>query len=177
MSFMTVTEIVADIKAKHNTIKQVLFVGCGASMSDLYPAYYFIQHETKNLQTSIMTANEFNYNAPKNVDDKTIIITASLGGTTPETVEATKNARKLGASTISLSGTDDSPILKATEYPILHGFKETYAAKTEKPALALKLAIEIVNEYEDKSSDATFKEQQKIDKKYLNKFIKALLND
>ena len=40
-----------------------------------------------------------------------------------------------------------------------------------------KSAQKIVDEYEKKSSDATFEEQQKIDKKYLDKFIKALLND
>ena len=40
-----------------------------------------------------------------------------------------------------------------------------------------KSAQKIVDEYEKKSSDATFNEQQKIDKKYLNKFIKVLLND
>ena len=37
-----------------------------------------------------------------------------------------------------------------------------------------KSAQKIVEEYEKKSSDATFEEQQKIDKKYLDKFIEAL---
>ena len=37
-----------------------------------------------------------------------------------------------------------------------------------------KSAQKIIDEYEKKSSDATFNEQQKIDKKYLNKFIEAL---
>ena len=40
-----------------------------------------------------------------------------------------------------------------------------------------KSAQKIVDEYKKKSSDATFEEQQKIDKKYLNKFVKVLLND
>ena len=40
-----------------------------------------------------------------------------------------------------------------------------------------KSAQKVVEEYKKKSSDATFEEQQKIDKKYLNKFIEALLND
>ena len=40
-----------------------------------------------------------------------------------------------------------------------------------------KSAQKIVDEYEKKSNEATFKEQQKIDKKYLNKFVKELLND
>ena len=40
-----------------------------------------------------------------------------------------------------------------------------------------KSAQKIVDEYEKKSTNTTFKERSKIDKKYLNKFIKALLND
>ena len=40
-----------------------------------------------------------------------------------------------------------------------------------------KSAQKVVDEYEKKSSDATFEEQQKIDKEYLDKFIEALLND
>ena len=40
-----------------------------------------------------------------------------------------------------------------------------------------KSAQKIVDEYEKKSTNTTFKDQQKIDKKYLNKFIEALLND
>ena len=38
-------------------------------------------------------------------------------------------------------------------------------------------AQKIVDEYEKKSTNTTFKDQQKIDKKYLDKFIEALLND
>ena len=40
-----------------------------------------------------------------------------------------------------------------------------------------KSAQKIVDEYEKKSTNTTFKERLKIDKKYLNKFIEALLND
>ena len=40
-----------------------------------------------------------------------------------------------------------------------------------------KSAQKIVDEYKKKSTGTTFKERSKIDKKYLNKFIEALLND
>ena len=40
-----------------------------------------------------------------------------------------------------------------------------------------KSAQKIVDEYKKEIIEATFKERSKIDKKYLNKFIKALLND
>ena len=46
-----------------------------------------------------------------------------------------------------------------------------------KHKLLPKSAQKIVDEYENKSTGTTFKDQQKIDKEYLNKFIKELLND
>ena len=38
-------------------------------------------------------------------------------------------------------------------------------------------AKKIIKEYEKKSTGTTFSQQEKIDKKYLDKFIEALLND
>lgn len=148
MNFETVKTIVSDIKAKHSDVDRVMFVGCGASMADLYPGYYFIAHESTNLLSSIQTANEFNYDTPKGVGEKTIVITASLGGSTPESVAATKKAKELGANVITLSNADESPIIKETEYKVVHGFHENYAAKTEKMSYCLALAIEIVKEFE-----------------------------
>ena len=46
-----------------------------------------------------------------------------------------------------------------------------------KHKLLPKAAQKIVDEYENKSTNTTFSERVKIDKKYLNKFIEALLND
>ena len=92
MDFEKVKSIVSDIKEKQPDIDRVMFVGCGASMADLYPGYYFVSHESTKLLSSIHTANEFNYDTPKGVGEHTIVITASLGGTTPESVAATKKA-------------------------------------------------------------------------------------
>ena len=46
-----------------------------------------------------------------------------------------------------------------------------------KHKLLPKSAQKIVNEYKKEIIDAKFEDQQKINKKYLNKFIKELLND
>ncbi|MEQ3461116.1 SIS domain-containing protein [Enterococcus cecorum] len=143
-----VVEIVKEIKGKNANINRVLFVGCGASMADLYPAYYFITHESNRFLTTITTANEFNYDTPKVNFEDTIVVTASLGGTTPETVAATKKARQLGAHVVSLSYSAGSPILQEAEYEIIHDFGTNYAAKTEKMTYALALAIEIVAQFE-----------------------------
>lgn len=146
--FKKVKSIVSDIKSKNDQIDQVLFVGCGASMSDLYPSFYFLNHESSKLRTSIHTANEFVYDTPKSVGENTIVVTASFGGTTPESVAATKKAIELGANVVSLTHYSGSPIDEEAEYTLIHGFEDSYAAKTEKMTLTLALAVEIVNEFE-----------------------------
>ena len=148
MNNMSIQEIVAAIKNKQPEIKTVYFVGCGASMSDLFPAKYFLEYNAKKLRTSIYTANNFNYSTPAAVDNTSVVITCSLSGGTPETVAATKLARKLGAHVISITNKAGSPLDVEAEYCILHGFYESYGAKMEKPARALELACELLNEYE-----------------------------
>mgnify|MGYP000752703576 CR=1 FL=1 len=87
-----VKSIVADIVAKHN-VENVAFVGCGASKAELYPAKYFLANCSKKLRVAHYTANEFNYDTPDWLGDTTVVITASLGGSTPETVKANPDAK------------------------------------------------------------------------------------
>lgn len=148
MNLDKVKKIVEVIKEKQSDVNRVLFIGCGASVSDLYPGYYFLSHESTQILSSISTANEFNYDVPNGIGANTIVISASLGGTTPETVEATKRARELGAHVISLSNNENSPIVKEAEYAIVHGFQSNYAEKVEKMSYCLALAIEIVHVFE-----------------------------
>ncbi len=66
-------QIVADVLSNHE-IHSVAFVGCGASMSDLYPAKYFLANNTDKLNVQIFTANEFNYDTPSWVNEHTFVI-------------------------------------------------------------------------------------------------------
>lgn len=145
---MSVKEIVAAINAERPDITSVYFVGCGASMSELFPGKYFLEANSRKLRVSIYTANEFNYSPPVSVDESAIVITCSLSGNTPETVAASKKAMALGASVISVTHIDGSPLALASHYQIIHGFEESYAAKMEKMTCVLALAAEILNTYE-----------------------------
>ena len=82
--------IVAEIKKTRPQIKSVYFVGCGASKAELYPGKYFLEKNAKQLRAGHYTANEFCYATPAGVNDQAVVITCSLGGTTPETVAASK---------------------------------------------------------------------------------------
>ena len=145
---MTVKEIVAAIKAERPEIKSLFFVGCGASMSELFPGKYFMDRNARTLRSSIHTANEFNYSTPVSCDETAIVVTCSLSGTTPETVAASKKAMELGAAVVSVTINADSPLAKASHYQIIHGFYESYGAKMEKMGNVLAFACEVLNAYE-----------------------------
>lgn len=142
---MEIKNIVKEIIDNSKEIKNVYFVGCGASNADLYPGYYFIR-QNSNLKSALITANEFNYDTPKDVGDNSIVITASLGGNTPETVTATSKAKSLNAHVISFTKEKDSPITEKPDHVIVHNFNKNHAAKLEKMGYTLKTAVEIVNQ-------------------------------
>lgn len=144
---MNPKQIIQEIVAEKE-VDQVVFVGCGASKADLYPAKYFLEQEAKELRAAHFTANEFNYATPVSVDEHTVVISASLGGTTPETVAANRHAQKSGATVVSLTRSVDSPLAKTADYVIYHGFAENYAAKLEKTGYALQLAVELLHQIE-----------------------------
>lgn len=145
---MNVKEIVASIKAQKPEIKSLIFVGCGASMSELFPAKYFMDRNARVLRCSIHTANEFYYSTPSSCDSSAIVLTCSLSGTTPETVAASKKAMELGATVVSVTINEDSPLAKNSQYQIIHGFYANYAAKMEKMGNVLAFACEVLNAYE-----------------------------
>jgi phosphomannomutase len=112
-------------------------------------AEYFLKENTKQLRVFSYTSNELNYATPTSVDETCIVVTASLGGTTPETVEASKKAKKLGAHVISLTKEKDSPLANVNpEHLIVHGFGDNYASKLEKMTINLKIAVELLNQFE-----------------------------
>jgi len=145
---MELNQIIGSIKERQPNIKSVFFVGCGASKAELYPAKYFLEANAKTLRVSLYTANEFNYATPISVDDTSIVITCSLGGATPESVEATTKAKELGAHVIAVTHVEGSALIKDAGYIVYHGFEANYAAKMEKMTKVLGLATEILHQYE-----------------------------
>ena len=140
-------QIVADVLKDHQ-IDSVAFVGCGASMSELYPAKYFLANNTRTLNVQIFTANEFNYDTPAWVGPNTFVVTCSLGGTTPETVKANGTAKALGAPVTAITHNGSSPLTEGVDHVIVHGFEKNYAAKVEKMGYALALAVELLQQIE-----------------------------
>ncbi|MGX7164074.1 SIS domain-containing protein [Enterococcus massiliensis] len=105
------------IGLKEREIEQIYFVACGGSQALLMAGQYLFDKEL-SIPASVYTANEFIYDQPKRLNEKSMVISCSHSGTTPETINATKLARNMGAMTISLSNEEESPLWKAAEFPL-----------------------------------------------------------
>ena len=147
INLANVKAIVAEIVASHD-VKSVAFVGCGASSSELYPGYYFLKDAARTLRPFHFTASEFNQDTPAWVDESAAVITCSLGGTTPEAVEAHHVAKSLGATVIAVTHAAGSALTEEADYSIVHGFELNYAAKIEKMGYVIALAVELLQQTE-----------------------------
>lgn len=147
INLANVKAIVAEIVAGHD-VKSVAFVGCGASSSELYPGYYFLKDAARTLRPFHFTASEFNQDTPAWVDESAAVITCSLGGTTPEAVEANHVAKSLGATVIAVTHAAGSALTEEADYSIVHGFELNYAAKIEKMGYVIALAVELLQQTE-----------------------------
>ncbi|MEG0365192.1 MAG: SIS domain-containing protein [Coprobacillus sp.] len=145
---MEIKSIVGKIKKEKPNVKSIYYVGCGASQAELYPAKYFLEANAKDLRIALYTANEFNYATPKGLNSESIVVTCSLGGTTPETVEASKLAMEKGAAVIAITNNASSPLAKACHHLVVHDWEGSYSAKMDKMNKALLVAVEILNQYE-----------------------------
>lgn len=63
-------------------VKSLVFMGCGASYSELFGAYYYALQNSKELGSYLLEANEFNYDVPNYFGENTVAVIASLSGTT-----------------------------------------------------------------------------------------------
>lgn len=148
---MTINEIISQIIIKKRLvggIKSVVFVGCGGSLSALYPAKYFLDCNSKSLRTACYTSNEFVHLNPAYIGPNSIVISMSHRGNTPETIAATKKARESGADSIVLTFIEQSPLANQGDYVITYDWGFNADQENSNVSKALKIALEIINQTE-----------------------------
>lgn len=88
---------------------------------------------------SLLTA----YRSKMQIED-TVVIGISQSGEATDVIEVLETARKLGATTIALTNTADSPIVNAVEFPLLtHAHKEKAVAATKTYTTALAVLYQL----------------------------------
>ncbi len=129
-------------------INKIYFAACGGSKAGLTPADFFIRCESEKLKSWVYTAKEFVLCTPKALDKNTIVVTLSFSGATPEAVEAAALAKKSGAVSVTLTGKEDSPLEAMGDYVFYYGDEPKYQYSTGSMAIALRFAVELVQQIE-----------------------------
>lgn len=91
-------------------VRNVFFVGAGASLMNSYPAHYLL-YRTLEIPVFQVQSDELNYGRPLALGKGSLVIVASYTGTTKETVAAAKLARDSGAFVLAV-GEAHSPLSK-----------------------------------------------------------------
>lgn len=97
--------------------KNVYLVGTGGTYSMVSPLAYMLKTNS-TIEWYYEIAAELVVSKPKRLTKDSLLITASLSGTTKETITAVEYATSVGATVISLVGEADSPLGKASTYAI-----------------------------------------------------------
>lgn len=163
---MKAKDIVKDIKANlkdKRGVKNIIFVACGGSQAAIYPGFFLMRSEAKNITTNIINSNEFVHSTPKSVDERTICIICSLNATT-ETVEAVKTANRLGAITISMTGSPDTEMAKNGQYALVYSNGNDQVYSESNQSNVLRLGFELLHQLESyEHYDEAMRAYEKID--------------
>lgn len=151
---MEVRSIIEEINEKQQTvggIKNVVWLAAGGSYGGFYPGDYFLNQEAAGIRSRNITSNEFVQAPLAFVGENTLAVVCSMRGT-PETIEAAKLAKRLGAATIALY-VDESELTEVCDYQISYDsvavdssdFSKTNSAYGLKIAM---LVMDVVEGYE-----------------------------
>ena len=143
----TVKEIL-DSRKESGGITHIYFAACGGSRSGLIPADYFMRCESKTIESHLYNAEEFVLCPPKALDENSIVVTLSFAGGTMETVRAAEFAREKGAVSVTLTAKENSPLAEQGDYLFYYGDEPKYKYSVGSVAIALKFAVELVQQAE-----------------------------
>lgn len=118
-----IEKVVSNIFNEKGHIDNIFLVGCGGSLAVMFPCKYVLETNS-NTPVYIYNASEFNALKPINLTSKSLVILSSYSGSTPETVEAAKYIKTIGAPTIGFTGKEDSPLGDAVDY-VFANYAET----------------------------------------------------
>jgi fructoselysine-6-phosphate deglycase len=106
-----------EIQAKG--FKNLFLIGSGGAGILMMPAEQVMKaHSSLPVYREI--AADFLVTGNKHFDEKSLVVFASLSGTTAETIEAAKFVKEKGATTISFVGHGDKPLAELTDYTFVN---------------------------------------------------------
>jgi glucosamine--fructose-6-phosphate aminotransferase (isomerizing) len=126
-------------------INKVFIVACGSSYHAGLMAKYAIEHWAR-LPVEIDIASEFRYRDPV-LDEHTLVIGVSQSGETVDTLQAVREARKLGAKVLVISNVVDSSMARESDAVLYTRAGPEIGVAATKTHLAQITALEILALY------------------------------
>ena len=146
IDYKKVVKEILESRKESGGITHIYFAACGGSRSGLIPADFFMRCESKTIESHLYNAEEFVRCPPKALGENSIVVTLSFAGGTPETVKASKFAKQKGAVLVTLTAKEDSPLAEEGDYLFYYGDEPKYKYSVGSIAIALKFAIELVQQ-------------------------------
>ncbi|MDE0531197.1 MAG: SIS domain-containing protein [Albidovulum sp.] len=131
-------------KISGTPVRQIYLVGCGDSLSAMFGARALYE-QLLGIKCEPMQALDFAYYFNRPLDRRTLVVGLSSSGTTTRTVEAILLAKALGAKTLALTNTPESPLMQESDHGLLvHAERKGWPTQASTAALALlfQFAIE-----------------------------------
>lgn len=151
MQEMEIVKKILDAKKKSgSTINKVFFTACGGSIAAFYPSKYLLETESEKLnRVGYYSSNEFVHATPKALDKNSLVIACSHQGDTPETVQAIKLAKEVGAATVSFTYKKGSEITKYSDHEIVYDWGPGSSPADQKASKGLKLVGSLLKSIEN----------------------------
>jgi glucosamine--fructose-6-phosphate aminotransferase (isomerizing) len=122
-----------ELTEKHEVLrnmKRIVIVACGTSWHSALIGKYMIE-DLGRISTEVEYASEFRYRNPV-IEDGTVVIAISQSGETADTLAALREAKRRGASTISICNVVGSTLARESDVTIyLHAGPEIGVASTK----------------------------------------------
>ncbi len=123
-------------EARQRAYESVYFVGSGGSWSAMYSGKYLADRFI-TLPSELVYSYELCWRAPRRLGPKALVFLASYSGKTEDTLAALDCARRVGAHTVALVKSADTPLAQGADEVVAYGSSALYTL----PALAASLFV------------------------------------
>lgn len=137
-------DAVKAIYKEQGKIQDVFFAGCGGSLVEGYPGYYFLNTESETIRPHWVTAKELVVSPSRFLRKGALVILTSHSGNTPEVAEAAKLSRERGAAIITLTSNPDSLCGQPECNPLIYTWTDSTNEKDKPQGIILRMLNELL---------------------------------
>jgi fructoselysine-6-P-deglycase FrlB-like protein len=100
----------------------MFFIACGAPNRVMDSIRYWVEREATGVETHLYYPAEFILQAPRRVDEKSMVVLISHSGKTPEVIQAARFLKeKYPCRVVSITSNADSPLAFECPVTLVHG--------------------------------------------------------